>query len=104
MADTVTIILTTLPNAETAEALTQKVLDARLAACVTQLAPARSRYVWQGKLEDVCEIPLLFKTTTAHTQALSNLIAEQHPYQTPEILTWTASAAPAYAQWVMAQT
>ncbi len=104
MTDTVMLILTTLPNAEAAEALAQSVLETRLAACVTQLAPARSRYVWQGKLEDVYEIPLLFKTSPAHTQALSNLIAEQHPYETPEILTWAASAAPTYAQWVLTQT
>ncbi len=104
MTDTVMIILTTLPNLEAAEALTFKALDARLAACVTQLAPARSRYIWQDKFEDVFEIPLMFKATSAHTQALKNLIADQHPYQTPEILTWAASAAPAYAQWVKAQT
>ncbi len=102
MTDAVMLILTTLPSTAAANTLSRQVLDAKLAACVTQFAPACSRYFWQGQLEEVEEIMLLFKTTAENAQALREWIACHHPYQTPEILSWPASANLAYAQWVAA--
>ena len=102
--NTVTIVLTTLPDSASASALAEKVLAARLAACATQLAPAKSSYRWQGKLERSDEIPMLFKTAAEHVAALEKFIAGHHPYQVPEILSWPVSAAAAYAQWVAIET
>jgi periplasmic divalent cation tolerance protein len=100
MTDAVTLILTTLPSTAAANTLSHQVLDAKLAACITQFAPVCSRYFWQGQLEEVEEIMLLFKTTAENEQALREWIAHHHPYQTPEILSWSAFANPAYAKWV----
>jgi periplasmic divalent cation tolerance protein len=102
--NTVTIVLTTLPDSASASALAEKVLTARLAACATQLASARSSYHWQGKLESADEIPVLFKTAPERAEALEKFIAGHHPYQIPEIVSWTVCAAPAYAQWVATET
>jgi periplasmic divalent cation tolerance protein len=102
--NTVAIVLTTLPDSSAASALAEKVLTARLAACATQLAPAQSSYHWQGKLEHNEEIPMLFKTAPAQVAALEKFIADQHPYQVPEIVSWIASAAAPYAQWVATET
>lgn len=104
MNNSVILILTTLPSTEIANTLSRQVLDAQLAACVTQFAPMHSRYFWQGKFEDTEEIMLLFKTTAEIAPALKEWIARHHPYQTPEILSWSTSANSAYAQWVAAET
>jgi periplasmic divalent cation tolerance protein len=47
---------------------------------------------------------MLFKTAPAQVAALEKFIADQHPYQVPEIVSWIASAAAPYAQWVATET
>jgi periplasmic divalent cation tolerance protein len=99
----VVLILTTLPNADAAAALAQQALDARLTACVTELGGVRSRYRWQGKMEVAEEIQLLFKTSLAQSAELARFIESNHPYDTPELLSWQADASPAYGQWITAE-
>ena len=99
----VVLMLTTVPDAATAEALSAGALDARLAACVSELGAIRSRYHWQGKVETADEIQLLFKTSPVRALELERFILAHHPYETPEIVSWqTASAA--YGQWVTSET
>jgi len=100
----ITLILTTLPDAAAAGNLALAALSARLAACATQLAPVTSSYHWEGGIESATEYPVLFKTSTASAAALQIFIAAHHPYQVPEILSWDAAAAPAYGQWVLGET
>ncbi|WP_153101603.1 divalent-cation tolerance protein CutA [Paraburkholderia hayleyella] len=101
---TITLILTTLPDDESAQNLTSAVLSARLAACVTRLGASRSSYHWQGKIETADEIPLLFKTSAVRALELERFILAQHPYSTPELLQWSALASDAYGRWVLAET
>ncbi len=100
----VILILTTVPDATTAEKLASDALAARLAACVTQLGAVRSSYHWQGNVESADEIQLLFKTSVARALELEQFIQARHPYETPEILSWQATASAAYGQWVNAET
>ena len=100
----VTLILTTLPDAAAAERLALGALSARLAACASRLAPVESSYHWEGRIESATEYPVLFKTSPARAAALQVFIAAHHPYQVPEILSWDAAAAPAYGKWVLAET
>ncbi len=104
MTVNVILMLTTLPDADAARALASGALNARLAACVTELGTVRSSYHWQGKVESADEIQLLFKTSVARSLELEQYIAANHPYETPEILSWQASASAAYGQWVTAET
>ena len=100
----VSLVLTTVPDLATAQKLAQDALSARLAACVTQLGSVHSSYHWQGKIESAEEIQLLFKTSIARTFELEQFIQAEHPYDTPEILTWQVTASAAYGQWVNAET
>jgi periplasmic divalent cation tolerance protein len=100
----VTLILTTLPDAAVAQKLAADALTARLCACVTQLGAVQSRYHWQGTIETAQEIQLLFKTSCARALELEQYIQAHHPYNTPEILSWQATASAAYGQWVIAET
>jgi periplasmic divalent cation tolerance protein len=49
-------------------------------------------------------VQLLFKTSAARAPELERYIADHHPYETPEILSWSAHASPGYGQWVDAET
>jgi periplasmic divalent cation tolerance protein len=100
----VTLMLTTVPNAATADRLAAEALAQRLAACVTRLGAVHSQYHWQGKIESADEIQLIFKTSVARAADLEQFIQTQHPYDTPEILSWQVTASNDYGQWVNAET
>ncbi|RKP45786.1 divalent-cation tolerance protein CutA [Pararobbsia silviterrae] len=104
MLQSVTMVLTTVPDAETADVLVREALEARLAACVQRALPVRSSYRWQDKVESAEEYTLTFKTSPARAVALMALIGQRHPYDVPEIVSWTVEAAASYAQWVHLET
>jgi periplasmic divalent cation tolerance protein len=99
------LVLTNLPDAYSAHALAGALVEARLAACVSILAPCRSVYRWQGKLENAEEVPVLIKTTAARYAELEAAIRARHPYELPEIIAVPVDCGlPAYLEWVTAET
>jgi periplasmic divalent cation tolerance protein len=99
------LVLTNLPDADSARALAEHLVAERLAACVNILAPCGSVYRWQGKVEEAREVPLLIKTTEARYAALEAAIRARHPYELPEIVAVPMShGLPAYLDWVAAET
>lgn len=99
------LVLTQLPDAAAARTLAGVLVEARLAACVNILAPCRSVYRWQGKIEEAEEIPLLIKTTAERYAALEAAIRRHHPYELPEIIAVPLERGlPGYLDWVAAET
>lgn len=101
----VILVLTNLPDRESAEKLAGQLLEQRQAACVNILAPCTSIYHWQGKTESMQEIPLLIKTTEERYTALEQTICALHPYELPEIIHVPVTGGlPAYLNWVSEET
>ena len=99
------LVHTLLPDAASAQALATLLLEQRLAACVSILAPVRSLYRWQGKMESAEEVPLLIKTVDERYAALEALIQAHHPYELPEIIaTPIALGLPGYLAWLESET
>lgn len=99
------LILSTCPDADTAQRLARIVVEERLAACVSLLPGGVSTYRWQGRVEQATEVQLLAKTPADRRDALMARLAELHPYELPEILAVeTAAGLPAYLDWVTAET
>jgi periplasmic divalent cation tolerance protein len=99
------LVITNLPDQAAAEALAGRLVELRLAACVNVLAPCRSVYRWQGRIETAAEVPLLIKTTTERYAALQAAIRERHPYELPEIVAVPiADGLPEYLGWLAAET
>jgi len=99
------LVFTTLPDEASAQALAAALVAERLAACVNILAPCRSVYHWQGKVESATEIPLQIKSTTARYAALEAAIRARHPYELPEIVAVPiAHGLPEYLAWVATET
>ncbi len=95
------IILTNLPDVESAQRLAKGLVENRLAACVHVMAPCLSFYHWQGDLQEDGEIPLLIKTTAKLYPAVETYITQQHPYELPEIIALGITAGlPDYLRWV----
>lgn len=99
------LVITSLPDAETARALAARLVEQRVAACVNILAPCHSLYRWEGKVEEGEEVPLLIKTSAARYAALEEAIRAYHPYELPEIVAVRIEKGlPDYLVWVAAST
>jgi periplasmic divalent cation tolerance protein len=83
-----------------AERLAQGLLERRLAACVQLDEGVQSHYRWQGKACADAEVRLTIKSLPALLPQLQAFMAEQHPYEVPQLLWQTMGASPAYAEWV----
>ena len=99
------LVITNLPDRESAGNLALALIEKRLAACVNILSPCRSVYRWQGRTEDAEEFPMLIKTTRERYPALEAAIRAGHPYELPEIIAVPiAGGLPAYLDWVYSET
>jgi periplasmic divalent cation tolerance protein len=99
------LVFTNLPDEASAHALATALVVERVAACVNVLAPCRSVYHWQGKVEEATEIPLLIKTTAGCYAALEAAIRARHPYELPEIVAVpVAHGLPEYLDWLVIET
>ena len=101
MADDKIVAFCTCPDEATASRLAHLLVREKAAACVNILAGVRSIYAWQGSVTDDAEILLLIKTRTGVFDRLNQLIAQHHPYETPELvaLPIVAGADP-YMAWL----
>ncbi len=95
----VALILSTFEREEDATDTIRTLLREGLIACGTITRGTRSIYVWQDEVHDTQELLVLFKTSPSRATAAAARIADLHPYEVPEILTLTANAAEAYAEW-----
>ena len=99
--DEVLLVLTNLPDRDSAQRIAHSLIESRAAACVNILAECTSVYRWNEKTETASEVPLLIKTTRAAYPHVEELIRSQHPYELPEIIAVSVVAGlPAYLQWV----
>lgn len=90
-----------MPSADTAHTLATELVGRGLAACVQCLGPMTSVYTWEGETEQATEWLLLAKTTAERFEELSAVVAERHPYETPEVVAVPIThALAAYGAWV----
>ena len=78
-------IYATFASKEEAARIARTLVDERLVACANILAPCRSIYRWQGKIEEADEVPTILKTSEASADALIARLAELHRYEVPAI-------------------
>lgn len=99
------MILTSVPNENTAHQIESALLDSRLAACIQRSAPIKSTYRWKGQRETQTEIQLWIKTSLACQEAAFKLILELHPYDVPELLSIPVQVAhEPYLEWINGET
>jgi periplasmic divalent cation tolerance protein len=99
------LVLTNLPDNESATTIAQHLVELGVAACVNILPNVKSVYRWQGKIETAGETTLLIKTTQARYAELEAALTAVHPYEVPEIIAVPIGAAlPAYLDWIDQET
>ena len=99
------LVFTNLPDTDSAQSLARLLIERRLAACVNILAPCKSVYRWQDRIEETAEVPLLIKTTVGCYGGLEAAIRAHHPYELPEIVAVSIERGlPEYLAWLVAET
>jgi periplasmic divalent cation tolerance protein len=99
------IVITNLPDRESATRLAHTLIEHGQAACVNVLAPCVSIYHWEGKTESAEEVPVLIKTTRDRYADVERTILALHPYELPEIVQVpVAGGLPAYLDWISDET
>lgn len=99
------LVYTTFPDPETALAIGEDLVRARLAACVNVLPGMASVYAWKGAVERGAEAVAILKTGEGLGPALAAALKARHPYETPIILHLpVAEADPDTAAWISAET
>lgn len=98
-------ILVTCPSLDEAETIAGFVVERRLAACAHVMAPHRSVYRWQGKVERAEEINILIKTSAERFDDVRQAVLAMHSYEVPCIVSWPAAEGHGpYMDWVGEQT
>lgn len=103
------LVLTTLPHGADGAGWARRLVEARLAACVSVLPGLTSVYRWrdaagQDVIEDAAEQQIVIKTTADRLEALKAWLAANHPYELPELLVLPAGGGDAYLAWVSSST
>lgn len=99
------VILTNLPDDNSAQRLAEQLVATKIAACVNIMAPCLSTYRWHDAIESTTEVPVLIKTRRCHYNAVEQTIRACHPYTVPEIIALPVVAGlPDYLGWILAET
>lgn len=99
------LVLTNLPDRDSALALARALVQRRLAACVNVLGACASVYRWNGDIEEATEVPVLVKTRATRYAELEAAIRELHPYELPEVIAVPiVRGLPEYLDWVAEET
>jgi periplasmic divalent cation tolerance protein len=95
------IVLSTCPEAATAQELARVLLEATLAACVNILPGVRSMYLWKGSLQSDDEVLMVIKTTATNFERLRETLVSEHPYELPEVVALEiADGHHPYLRWL----
>jgi len=98
-------VYSTFPDAESAKAVAEALVAAKLAACVNIHGPMVSVYEWQGKLETGPEYAAFIKTRRAQVPAVTEAARKLHPYTIPCFLVLPIDGGnDDYLAWARAQT
>lgn len=94
-------VVTTTETLEDAKKIAQKAIQSRGAACAQILGPVKSVFHWKGKIEEAEEYVCVLKTLETAYRALEKTIREHHPYEVPEIISFSIKGgADDYLSWL----
>ena len=95
------LVLTNMPDRDSALLLGKTLIDKQLAACVNVLDGCTSVYRWEGVVQTEREVPLLIKSHVERFEQLKAAIVDLHPYDLPEVIALRLDRGlEAYLDWV----
>ncbi len=99
------VVFCTVPDEKTGLDIAEKLVKARLAACVNLNGGITSFYWWQDTIEKDSENLMIIKTRRELFPELEAKITSLHPYQVPEIVALPILQGHApYLDWIREET
>src|SRR6266568_7452101 len=86
MPERILLALSTFPDRETAQRISNQLVSEKFAACANILPSIESIYRWKGKLETGTEDLVFVKVSEDRQSDFQNKLRSLHPYQVPEII------------------
>ena len=101
MAEIILLALSTFPDRETAQRISNQLVTEKFAACANILLAIESVYRWKEKIETGNETLVFFKLSEDRQAAFQEKLRSLHPYEVPEIIfVQVADGLPEYLRWV----
>jgi periplasmic divalent cation tolerance protein len=98
------VVLSACSSEEEGRRIARKLVEERLAACVSVTRQARSFYRWKGAIEEADECLLVIKTSRALFGRLRLELEKAHSYEVPEVVALPViEGAPNYMNWLTAE-
>ena len=98
------IAFVTVPPKE-ADSLAEKILEARLAACVNIMPLVKSKYWWKDNIETDEESLLIIKTAESKSDELIEFVKTHHSYEVPEVIFMPIiKGNDDYLSWLVTET
>ncbi len=98
------LIYITYPELEGAKKLASALVESKLCACVNIIPKIFSVYRWLDKTESSEECVLLCKAQKNKFSQISDLVNDEHPYDTPAIFSISLDELdPEYEKWISYQ-
>jgi periplasmic divalent cation tolerance protein len=102
MADEILLALSTFPDRETAQRISNQLVGENFAACANILPGIESIYRWKEKIETGNETLVFFKVSEHRQSAFQEKLRALHPYEVPEIIFVPITGGlPDYMRWVI---
>ena len=86
MADQIVLALSTFPDRETAQRISNQLVTEKFAACANILPAVESVYRWKDKIESGNETLVFFKLSKDRQSAFQEKLRLLHLYEVPEII------------------
>jgi periplasmic divalent cation tolerance protein len=94
------VLITTASRAE-ADMIARRLVEDRLAACVSIVPQVRSLFWWENKVSEEEEVLLIVKTRRSRFGALGLRVKALHSYSIPEIIALPiVEGSASYIQWI----
>ena len=95
------VVFNTCGSLDEAERLSRRLVNEKLAACVTVISPVRSFYRWKGEVTDSSEWLLMIKTARHMFEPLRAVLESAHSYELPEVIAIPLiEGSPNYLAWI----
>jgi periplasmic divalent cation tolerance protein len=99
------MVFVTAGNQGEAQRIADGLIEGRLAACVSVVPEAFSRYRWGGKIEESNEVMLIVKSRSGLLDDIITLVKQRHSYDVPEIIALPVIGGnPDYLEWLDHET
>jgi len=101
MSHQILLALSTFPDRQTAQRISNQLVGAKFAACANILPGVESVYRWKEQVETGNETLVFFKLSDDRQSAFQEKLRSLHPYEVPEIIFFPISSGlPEYLRWV----